>query len=151
MVRTNSTKTLKCLVAEDYFRINQAGQMLVVTVWTTEKRPSINFHEIARVFEAMKTALLDNDMTSAEWSVLYDLSKLQELDLFALPQFGSFALWAVAHRRRRVAFVFPKVAGAEVSLVRRSMNSFFANMGKVVNEYHDADSVDDALAWLSRK
>lgn len=139
------------LVAEhDYFTLQLADDVLVVAVRNTAKVPSINYHALSAMFDAMRTALSEAKLVDRGWSVVYDFSAVTGYEFTAAMAFPNFFRWARDHGRRKAAHIFPGGhAATDAPLVKRLILGQVAPGGDDADHYTARDC-DDALQWIAR-
>ena len=134
----------------DYFSLSLADDVLVVSVHNTPQVPSINYHALSGMFDAMRKLLTERQLTARGWSVIYDFSAVTGYEFTAAMAFPNFFRWARSNGRRKAAHIYPAGhASANAPLVKRLILGQVSPAGDD-NDHYTAADLNDALFWIAR-
>lgn len=138
------------IVDRDCFRIEIEGDVLIVVVRNCDDLPSINYHALNVIFDAMKEAIDAKGLARTGWSVIYDFSAITGYEITAAMAFPNFYRWAREHGRRKAAHILPhRDDAAGIGVIKRLILGQVAP-GGADDDHYEARNRDEALAWIAR-
>lgn len=140
---------MKPIRDEGYFKLYLKGDIITVTLSNTAEMPSINYHAMTRMFEAVQEELKARGLTESGWCLLYDFSAVTQYEMTAATSFANFFRWGRRNGRKKAAHIFPATRSeGEVSLIKRVILGLVTQLAKTDNDHYTAVDQKDALRWF---
>lgn len=140
---------MKPIRDEGYFKLYLKGDIMTAALANTADMPSINYHAMTRMFDAIQKELVERGLTETGWCLLYDFSAVVHYEMTAATAFANFFRWGRRNGRRKAAHIFPTARReGEVSLIKRVILGLVTQLAKTDNDHYTATDQKDAMRWF---